>query len=204
MILRPHTVMANPTMGYPIIYNVVISFQDVHLGNMRALRPFVGIANYRAILDDPTFLEVTSNAIDLVTAIVVLLVGLLLALFVNLDIPGAGWTRGTELEAGSCRSWPSLPFSASCSSPAAGSLTKSSALPASLPFRSASCRAANRRAGAAAHDCVDQGAVGYNPVQLKRNHGHFPCFRHTRHHSMHRQTKANRARTDVRREQIGA
>ena len=87
-------------VGYPIFYNIIMSFQDVRLGNIRNLsRPFVGIANYHAILDDPIFLEVTGNTIVFVASSVVLQVGfgLLLALFFNLDFPGAGWMRGTVL-----------------------------------------------------------------------------------------------------------
>lgn len=43
-------------IGYPIIYNWMISFQDVTattLGN--SVRDFVGVKNYRAVFSDPTF-----------------------------------------------------------------------------------------------------------------------------------------------------
>ena len=43
-------------IGYPVIYNLAMSFQEVNVGNLRSMnRPFVGLANYVKLLDDPLF-----------------------------------------------------------------------------------------------------------------------------------------------------
>jgi multiple sugar transport system permease protein len=87
-------------VGYPVFYNLLMSFQEVTLGNIRDLvRPFTGLENYRTLIADPAFLQVAVNTLVFTAANVILqmLFGLALALFFNLDFPGARWMRGMIL-----------------------------------------------------------------------------------------------------------
>ena len=87
-------------IGYPVIYNLVMSFQEVNVGNLRSMdRPFVGLANYVKLLDDPLFWVVARNTASFVIGNVVLqcLGGLALALYFAQRFPGAGWLRGVIL-----------------------------------------------------------------------------------------------------------
>lgn len=86
--------------AFPLIYNLVISFQSVDLFNIATFdRPFVGLENYRDIVNDPLFWPVVRNTIVFVGLSVVfqLGIGLALALFFRLDFPGSTWLRGLFL-----------------------------------------------------------------------------------------------------------
>ena len=87
-------------VGYPVVYNLVMSVQQVTLGNIRNLsRPFVGWANYAKVLDDPLMTLVVSNTVLFTLGNVVLqfLGGLALALFFGQRFPGASFFRGAIL-----------------------------------------------------------------------------------------------------------
>lgn len=89
-------------IGYPIAYNVLMSVQDVQIGNLTTIdRPFVGADNYRAFLDDPDLRLVVRNTVLFTLGNVLLsfLLGLALALFFELRFPGAGYMRGLVLAA---------------------------------------------------------------------------------------------------------
>ena len=59
-------------IGFPIAYNMLMSLQEVNLGNIDTLvRPFVGIANYADALRDPTFRKVFVNTFVFVVANVI-------------------------------------------------------------------------------------------------------------------------------------
>ena len=86
--------------AFPLIYNLVISFQSVDLFTIATFdRPFVGLENYRDIVNDPLFWPVVRNTILFVGLSVVfqLSIGLALALFFRLDFPGSTWLRGLFL-----------------------------------------------------------------------------------------------------------
>lgn len=86
--------------GYPVVYNLAMSFQEVNLGNLRDFaRPLVGFANYQALFADPIFDPVLWNSVVFVGANVLLqlVFGLLLALLFDLRFPGADWMRGMIL-----------------------------------------------------------------------------------------------------------
>ncbi len=86
--------------AFPLIYNLVISFQSVDLFTIATFdRPFVGLENYRDIVNDPLFWPVVRNTILFVGLSVVfqLGIGLALALFFRLDFPGSTWLRGLFL-----------------------------------------------------------------------------------------------------------
>jgi multiple sugar transport system permease protein len=87
-------------VGYPVIYNLIMSVQDVTLGNIRYLvRPFVGLDNYAKLIADPLFLIVLQNTLLFVVSNVALqfLGGLALALFFQQPFPGASFFRGLIL-----------------------------------------------------------------------------------------------------------
>lgn len=87
-------------IGYPLVYNLVMSVQDVNVGNLRSIhRPFVGFANYAKLLEDPLFWAVTRNTVVFVVVNVVVqcVGGLLLALYFAQKFPAAGWLRGLIL-----------------------------------------------------------------------------------------------------------
>src|SRR5215218_8127517 len=55
-------------VGYPVVYNVVMSLQDVTVSNLRSFdRPWVGLANYERIFSDPLFPVVLRNTAIFVT-----------------------------------------------------------------------------------------------------------------------------------------
>jgi multiple sugar transport system permease protein len=87
-------------IGYPFAYNIVMSVQEVSFGNLRSMaRPFVGLANYRDVVEDPVFWRVVSNTALFVGGNVALsfVLGLTLALFFDRGFPGAAFLRGLLL-----------------------------------------------------------------------------------------------------------
>jgi multiple sugar transport system permease protein len=87
-------------VGFPIVYNVIMSVQDVNLGNLAEfMRPFVGLDHYREVLADPSFRKVFVNSIVFVLVNVIFQVGigLALALFFSQRFPGAPFMRGLLL-----------------------------------------------------------------------------------------------------------
>ena len=87
-------------IGFPIVYNLVMSVQDVTLGNIADLwRPFVGLDNYRDALEDPSFRKVLVNSLVFVGVNVIAQVGIGLgaALFFAQRFPGAQFLRGLLL-----------------------------------------------------------------------------------------------------------
>ena len=87
-------------VGYPVIYNIIMSVQSVTLGNIRTLaRPFVGLANYTRLVEDPLFATVVANTALFVAGnvLVQFVLGLGLALFFQQRFPGASFFRGLIL-----------------------------------------------------------------------------------------------------------
>ncbi len=77
--------------AFPLIYNLVISFQSVDLFTIATFdRPFVGLQNYAEIIEDPLFWPIVRNTAVFVLLSVVfqLTIGFALALFFRLDFPG--------------------------------------------------------------------------------------------------------------------
>jgi multiple sugar transport system permease protein len=89
-------------VGYPIAYNLLLSVQDVQIGNLTTIaRPFAGADNYRTFLDDTAFGQVVWNTVVFTVANVGLsfACGLALALFFEMPFPGASYFRGLILAA---------------------------------------------------------------------------------------------------------
>jgi multiple sugar transport system permease protein len=87
-------------IGFPIVYNLLMSLQEVNLGNIDTLfRPFVGVANYADALRDPTFRKVFGNTFIFVVANVIGQVGLggLVAVAFAHNFPGSHFLRGLML-----------------------------------------------------------------------------------------------------------
>ena len=87
-------------IGFPILYNIAMSFQEVTLRNLgQLLRPFVGLDNFREVIADPTFRKVFVNSLVFVGVNVVgqVSLGLLAALFFAETFAGAHFLRGLLL-----------------------------------------------------------------------------------------------------------
>lgn len=87
-------------VGYPVVYNLLMSFQEVTVATMARLdRPWVGTANFEAVLADPLFPLVLRNSLVFTIACVLaqVVLGFALALFFSLPFPGAAWFRGVIL-----------------------------------------------------------------------------------------------------------
>ncbi len=89
MLLAPSLILLLGLIGYPMIYNIVISFLKVPL-NPKMESTFVGLDNYASVFTDPAFYKSVLITI-LFTAIVVFLstaLGLAIAIFLNRDFVG--------------------------------------------------------------------------------------------------------------------
>jgi multiple sugar transport system permease protein len=86
--------------GLPLVYNVLMSFQQVDMFTLGALiRPFAGFSNYVAVVSQPEFWLVTSNTLIFVVASIggQFVLGFALALFFAQNFPGAATIRGLFL-----------------------------------------------------------------------------------------------------------
>jgi multiple sugar transport system permease protein len=87
-------------VGFPVVYNLLMSVQEVNLGNLAELwRPYIGFENYADALADPTFRKVFRNSVVFVMVNVVGQVGLgtLAAVCFASRFPGAEFLRGLLL-----------------------------------------------------------------------------------------------------------
>jgi len=86
--------------AFPLIYNVVMSFQHVDMFSIATLnRPFVGLVNYIDVFSRPETPGVLWNTVIFVILSIVfqLSIGFALALFFQNDFPGASYLRGLFL-----------------------------------------------------------------------------------------------------------
>lgn len=86
--------------GVPLLYNVLMSFQEVDMFSLGALiRPWAGFDNYRAIMAQPEFWLVMQNTALFVFGSIAgqFVLGFGLALFFNQNFPGAATIRGLFL-----------------------------------------------------------------------------------------------------------
>ena len=87
-------------IGFPVVYNVLMSFQEVNLGNIADfVRPFVGLENYKTVIADESFQLVLVNSVLFVGINVVaqVSIGLAAAIFFSQRFPGASYLRGLLL-----------------------------------------------------------------------------------------------------------
>lgn len=86
--------------GVPLVYNVLMSFQQVDMFNLGTfMRPLVGFANYAAVLAQPEFWMVARNTLLFVVGSIggQFVLGFGLALFFARGFPGAATIRGLFL-----------------------------------------------------------------------------------------------------------
>jgi multiple sugar transport system permease protein len=86
--------------GVPLIYNVLMSFQQVDMFNLGTfMRPLVGFANYAAVVAQPEFWMVARNTLLFVVGSIggQFILGFGLALFFARGFPGAATIRGLFL-----------------------------------------------------------------------------------------------------------
>ncbi|SFL55573.1 carbohydrate ABC transporter membrane protein 1, CUT1 family (TC 3.A.1.1.-) [Paenibacillus sp. 1_12] len=86
-------------MVFPIIYNIVLSFQNVTLLNLRGEHEFVGWQNYQTMFQDPLFTVSFSNSAIFTSASILFqfTIGFALALFFNRKFPGRDFMRSIML-----------------------------------------------------------------------------------------------------------
>jgi multiple sugar transport system permease protein len=84
---------------FPILYNILLSFQNVNVYNLKGEHSFVGLANYVKTFKDPVFYTSFKNSI-LFTVLSIAFqfaIGFALALFFNKKFPGRNLMRSLML-----------------------------------------------------------------------------------------------------------
>ncbi|MCF6409642.1 carbohydrate ABC transporter permease [Pseudalkalibacillus salsuginis] len=84
-------------IGYPLIYNIVLSFQDVNLSNLaNDSNQFVGFENYKELANEEAFgISVKNTIIYTVGSVVFqIVIGFILALFFSMKFRLADFLRG--------------------------------------------------------------------------------------------------------------
>lgn len=84
-------------VGYPIVYNVVLSFQDITLMNIGSgIKKITGLENYKTLLSSPLIFIAIRNTVfyTVMCLIIQFSLGFLMALFFNLKFKIAGFLRG--------------------------------------------------------------------------------------------------------------
>lgn len=98
LFVLPALVYMLALVGYPIVYNIILSFQDVSIYNIgpEASRPFIGLANYVTVLKDSTMAPAVRNTFfyTLVCLVVQFTLGLAFALLFNKKFALAKPLRG--------------------------------------------------------------------------------------------------------------
>ncbi|WP_181346857.1 carbohydrate ABC transporter permease [Thalassobacillus sp. CUG 92003] len=84
-------------IGYPLIYNIVLSFQNVDLSNVATQdKQFVGWENYKTIAEESVFgISVVNTLVYTVASVMFqVVIGFLLASFFSMKFKLAGFLRG--------------------------------------------------------------------------------------------------------------
>ncbi|MDD2973195.1 MAG: sugar ABC transporter permease [Lachnospiraceae bacterium] len=87
-------------LGYPLIYNIILSFKDTSVKNFaKGGSVFIGFQNYAELFQDPTFLLVLKNTFVFTISCLVIqfTIGFLFALFFSQKFTFAGPIRGLIL-----------------------------------------------------------------------------------------------------------
>lgn len=102
MYVVPALILMLALIGYPLFYNIRISFQEFTLASLnQANIPFVGLDNYKDIFQHDSFKTAFFNTLYFTGWCILLqfIVGLALALFFNMKYRLAGLLRGLTLVA---------------------------------------------------------------------------------------------------------
>lgn len=87
-------------LGYPLVYNLILSFKDLNIRNLRSGNAvFVGLANYKQLFADSTFQLILRNTFIFTIGSLVFqfTIGFILALFFSKKFKLAGPIRGLLL-----------------------------------------------------------------------------------------------------------
>ena len=87
-------------VGYPIVYNFILSFKDTNVQNLaKGTSVFIGLQNYKELFSNPTFLLILKNTFIFTFGSLVFqfTIGYLLALFFYKRFTLAGPIRGLML-----------------------------------------------------------------------------------------------------------
>jgi multiple sugar transport system permease protein len=97
LLLVPSAALTALLFAYPIFHTIDMSLRSVDLFSVEA--PFVGLANFRLLLQDPDFWHAFRNGVVYATCTVALQVvaGVALALLLNLPFAGRSVARGLVL-----------------------------------------------------------------------------------------------------------
>lgn len=89
LLLAPSLLLLLVLIGYPMVYNIFISFQKVPI-NPKMESTFVGFENYRSVLTDFTFYRsvITTVVFTFIVTAVSTILGLGIAIFLNRDFIG--------------------------------------------------------------------------------------------------------------------
>jgi len=97
LFVLPALIFMLAFVGYPIIYNVILSFRDVNVMTFsNPIKPFVGLKNYMEVFKDPTMkISIWNTFVFTIGSISIqFVIGLALALFLNLKFKIAEPIRG--------------------------------------------------------------------------------------------------------------
>ncbi len=98
--LLPSALFLLAFLVYPILYNILLSFKDINIGNLiQGEQPFVGIENYITVLKAPLFGKALVNSLIFTVATIIFStsIGFALALLFNKSFPGHKWMRSILL-----------------------------------------------------------------------------------------------------------
>lgn len=99
LFIAPAVIYMIVFVGYPIIYNFILSFQNVTVMTIKTAKPFVGFENYIKAINDPIVMKSVINTMVFTVACIVFqfIIGLGLALFFNKRFNFAKPVRGLML-----------------------------------------------------------------------------------------------------------
>ncbi|MGG4047448.1 carbohydrate ABC transporter permease [Paenibacillus favisporus] len=84
---------------FPIVYNLILSFQNVTVYNFKGHHAFAGLASYIKTFKDPVFYTALGNSVlfTVLSLVFQFSIGFALALFFNSSFPGRGLMRSLML-----------------------------------------------------------------------------------------------------------
>ncbi len=99
LLILPAAVLLFSVVIYPLVYNLIMSFQDFVLIRPEAGTPFVGLENYISVLNDSVFWRALRNTIVWVIGVVSIqmILGVTAAILLNQKLRGRGFFRGLML-----------------------------------------------------------------------------------------------------------
>ncbi|GAB2553903.1 carbohydrate ABC transporter permease [Gracilibacillus alcaliphilus] len=99
MFFLPALIFVLIFMIYPIVYNIIVSFQDLTLMNLKTGGQFIGLDNYTNVLGTATFSVALKNTVIYTVSCIFfqIVIGYLLAVFLNQDFPFRNFFRSIML-----------------------------------------------------------------------------------------------------------